>query len=360
MTEPTATKKSAVAELEEESLAEFIGKVGPGAEGVKLYRRAIDGKYEYLTTLPLDGFSEEGVQDMMGGGRYQARLVDGGGKFVAGGSRVFRIAGRAKVWPEEEPPAGPAEPSINFELLKLMTERQGGGNAVELAVAMTTAMMTAITPLIAALAERPRGGEGGSPMGDYLDLFLKAHELGRDSSPSEGGYERVVRDLGVPVLNLLGQSVQQDRARVLNPGEGVPNMGAQVTAVTPTAAGPELPPWVHAMRPWVPMLVKVANEGKDPELYAELVLDHAGAYLVPLLDAQGAAGTTEALLTYLPDLRAVEPWIRQLVDASDALTTEGEGAAPEGGGDQYGPEDEPLEGDVGAPPEDDVEAPPEE
>ena len=330
----TAEKKRdpTPAELELESLGEFLGRVGPGAEGVKLYRRESDGKYAYLTTLPLDGFSEEGVKELMGGGKYQARLVDGGGKFIPGGSRVFRIAGRPKLLPEDEPPAAPGAEPFNLELLRLMMERgqQGQGNPMELAVGMTTAMMAAITPLIAALAERRPAAEG-NPMGDYLNLFMKAHELGRDSAPGEaGGYDAIIRNLGGPVLNLLGQSVQADRARMLSPGEGDPNTGAQVGEAAPA---PEVPPWVAAVAPWVPMLLKVAREGKNPELYAELVLDHAGEHLLPLLDGQGAAGTANALLHYFPDLRTVEPWTRQLVQALDTLTAGGEDGAPEGAED---------------------------
>lgn len=304
----TKESKDAAAEREEESLKGFLSRLaGEGAESVKLYRRNRGGHREYLSALTLDQVSEEAIQEQMGGGRYTAQLINSEGLYIPGGSTTFTIAGALKPWPPPEPEVEQLDPEKLLELAR--AQQPPPQDRTEIYTALITAVSSILAPIIAGAMARSEN----QPVGDF-DNFLKAFKLGQGAADREGGYETVLRELGAPTLKLLQTGIEQGK---------VPAVPAPAAAAAPAApeVAPHAPPWVSEIRPYVPVLMRLADEGRNPGLYADLILDQASETILPLLDSWGVDGLLAALEGYFPDLSPRAGWIRSLLE--EMLEVEG-------------------------------------
>lgn len=307
-------RKDPAAEREEESLRGFLSRLaGEGAESVKVYRRNRGGHREYLTTLTLDQVSEEAIQESLGGGRYTAQLINSEGLYITGGSTTFTIAGASKPWPPPEPEVDQLSAEQLLELAR--AQQPEPKDRTEIYTALITAVSSILAPIIAGAMAR-----GESPAGGDFENFVRAFELGRTATEGEGGYERVIRELGAPTLKLLEKGIEQGKtaapAAARAPGPpGAPG---------PAELAPHAPPWVQQVAPYVPALIRFADEGRNPGLYADVILDQASETILPLLDSWGVDGLLQALEGYFPDLSPRAGWIRSLLEEMlEAIETQG-------------------------------------
>lgn len=320
-----------------------LGVEDPDAEGqlakVTLSRR--DGRgsnYAWLETFEdPEEFTLEAVRERYGGGEYQARLMDPAGQFIK--TRTFKIAGPSKRPPEEEPAprATPELEAVRVQLEELRAElaraREPKGSdalldmfkiVVPMMTAMQQASATAMAPLLEALAKRDK------PALDPLEMLERAADLleRRNGGGGSGGYEGVIREVGLPLLGKLHELAHQERApgELANP-ESAPVLHRRPVPPPPVSGSPMLPPWAQLIAPHLEGLLTLATVRADPAFAVEKVLENASEEELSFIGDQldkGDDGRAEFFALFPPAMR-YRSWFDSFFDAlDDALPQEGE------------------------------------
>jgi len=337
------------------NIDQVIDALEDQVEKVTIYRRLPGSKQAYLTIVPIDEFAAEGIQEYVaryyGGGRYLARLQDSTGKFIKG--YTFWID--ETVRPEAKAPAGAAVPgsptgnAVTDGLLAKVLEKavtgNGGGDMASMMQAIATiaagqasAMMTAMTPLLAKITELASGGGQGGNLKDLVAAIELGSSLGGDK---DEGYIPVIREVGVPLVRALEQYMASLKGgapspvRSINPAVAkLPPTPGAPAAPAPVAAAPAGPPWVAVLAPHIPRLVDFAVHGGDPGMVAGIVYNTNPPLARWLEDAVEAAEFPAVLLQHFPALAPHAEWVDALLDEfreDEAVATpEGETAAEDG------------------------------
>lgn len=363
-----------------EAILDELG--GPTEVRISVYRaQARGGQPAFLETIgaPLDRDVSQAIRDRFGGGQYQLqfRLVDEGG---IKRQRHLTIAGPPKPHPEEEPEedqegeetrARAQEEESEVQRLRRKLEEKTeelreaktmdlisglarevaslkeelrnppreaeGQNPAELALSILGAVQAQTQPYLQALLERKEPEPTAETM---MDAFFRGLEAANQLQ-SGNEYAGVIREVGKPLVGLLGQAIEQGR---------VPTMGG----ADPTMARPNPPdvapnpePWQRMIAPYVPHLMKWAQLGSDPEMRARLVLEEIpDAQLDQLAEAVYQDGFLEEFLAAVPAAQPHRPWFSmfygELRDGMDDIYTREEDAQEEGPGVEVG---------TGAPPD---------
>jgi hypothetical protein len=183
---------------------------GTGGHSVYLERRkdrGVDGGY--LGTMQLARTLLEDVKEQYGGGTYRARVVDASGAYVK--SITFSIAGRPKIPAEDRAPveATPAPASMTrletllvrlVEKLDAPTPPPAPFDPVAQFAAMANAMkavMPSTTP--------------PDMLGTMKELLQFSRELDGGRGGDAGDFAGAVRDVGVPLVNAIGEQVKLNR-----------------------------------------------------------------------------------------------------------------------------------------------------
>lgn len=299
---------------EADALQRLLASLPGAGVRVQLWRYESNGERAFLDTVDGEVFDPAWVRDNYGGGKYQARCVDGTGTFIPGAS-TFRISG-----PPIEParPKRAADPEDEPAWARRLEDRlerlEGRGatdpvqSAVQLATTMTSALMGSITPMIDRLGE-----QGGPSYADLLALVREGVELGRESK-GDAGYAPVIERLGVPLMDIIRHEAA---ARGLGGGAPAPGPGAPRPNPAGSPSGTPRPPWAAHMEPHVPGLVQLAAVHSDPEWVAQVVVldrldDVGGAFLAEELVR---ADFTRDLFGQFPELAPHREWVRDLVEA---------------------------------------------
>lgn len=264
----------------------------------------------YLTTHHGADLTLEQLRADFGGGQFQLSLMNGSGYLKA---VTLDIEGPPK---QEDPPAAPAAPVAHAP--------QSGGEALQQAVQIATMMQTAQSALLAPLLEAltaQREVREGPTAADLMNALLQGIELGKEGARDGDGYGHVVRELGVPLLGLLGRGGPlTPGAAPAAPGGALPAPGAPgappagpaaPSGGAPPPGGPsELPGWAQMLRPHVPNLVTLAKLRADPEYWAgqtEGQLDDDQAELLVDQLVRGDA-FLEDLERHFPELALYRRW----------------------------------------------------
>ena len=344
------TQQVAAPTDEELDIESFIDELGDSAVNVYLSRYDKEkGRFAWLATMPVDEFSQDNVARQWGGGRYMARVKNSDGRFFKGASRVFFIDESIKPTRAGEQPGGNGVTGFERELLlKLVTERSGGSDIAgqmqaiaTIAASQASAMMTAMTPLLAKITELASGGGKGGAIGD----LIAAVELGTNlSGTKDEGYLPVIREVGVPLVKALeqyftglkGRNARPAPATSIQPGVGHPPGPGTPREVAPPAdnpAAPQAPPWVQMLAPYIPKVIDFAVHGGDPNVVAGLVYSSNPPMARLLEDMVEQAGFSAQLLQTFPGLQAHAAWVDQFLD--------------EFRGEEIGEEIEPVTADQG-------------
>jgi hypothetical protein len=313
------------------NLDQVIDEMEDQVDKVVLYRVSPGQKQAYLRTITIDEAGDGGVQDYVaryyGGGQYLARLQHGR-LFVKG--YTFRIDESVK--PQAAPSTvalavAPGNTVTDGLVIKLLEKAVDGGGKTDLAGMMqaiatiaagqASAMMTAMTPLLAKITELASGGGKGGSMADLVAAINLGAELGGDK---EEGYLPVLREVGVPLVKALETYMAQMQTkrgaaspvRSIQPAVAAASPGTPAPAVAPEQ--PTGPPWVAMLAPYVPKLVDFAVHGGDPNIVAGLVYRSNPPLARFLEDAVTDPAFAPALVQHFPALAPHGLWVGQLLD----------------------------------------------
>lgn len=293
-----------------------LAELGEDIAKVLIYRRPPKGdRQAYVGTLDANEFSLDSVARMWGGGRYLVRLKDETGRIVKGAT--FYIDDAIEPAPKAATPDGKSatgNPLLDTILAKLIENSLGGGGKSQdlgqVAVGMSTAMITAMAPLLAKITELSSGR--GSSATEMLQLI----EFGAERfGERDTGFAGVVREVGLPLVNTLERALggAAGARRLPAAPEGGPPVSPPVAPAAPAPA-PNTPPWVVAFRPYVATLVQFASRNDPPGMWAA-VLDVQMPRVARFLAEQVVHPEfTEQLLTYFPQLVPYRAWVEQFLD----------------------------------------------
>lgn len=292
-----------------EDVDALLAELGPEATEVQIYQVERGGRHNYLETWEPSEFSLDAVKERWGGGRFQVRLKGPGRGYIK--QRAFRIAGPSLLAPAGLPAAlatGPqAAPTSSPEVTELRREvaslreliqGQERGSRFEEMIALTRL-----------LTERER------PAVDPVDTLLKGIELAEKMGSGSSGYSEVLNRLGVPLLDFLQEQAAKEK--------GAPPGAPKQPAALPAGSGqpsPDIhaPAWVPSLAPWVPQLLQLAAAGRNPQLYAALIVDtlEGNPDQTPLALLRDAVGQGDAFLAefyqHVPDALQRSEWFGEL------------------------------------------------
>lgn len=297
----------------------FLDSLGESAKSITLTVQDEKEKtrWNYLARIPLDDFSLEGIKEQYGGGRYRARILDEDQHYVKGGSFAFAIDGRFKRPSAEVPGPSPSAPppssasapeSTALGELKEVVRQQG-----DMMIRLMEKMSSQPDPLsmVLKVAEvmKPNAGPSQSMdlagmFGLFSTIFTKGMELGQNAT-GEGGYVPVLKELGAPLLGMLTERLQKGEAAL----EKVNKSG--ITTVAPPKATLD-----SFIKIYMPQLLMLARMGKDPELYADVMLDQVpDIWVEELVGRVQQPDFVDKLKALYPDIVPHEAWFKKLADS---------------------------------------------
>ena len=248
---------------------------------VVLKRRNAKGQLAMLDIMAVADFNIDRVMQDWGGGRYIAAAYKNQVKMGQIQFEIDESIPKRTPIKEVQPPSqaqgavpGPAsedpriaalERSIQStnDLMKVMitalVSKQGNGSESALDTGLKIAeMITSRTPA----PDKPS-------FTDLKDIFIAGIEA---KAAAEGGgdegYLPVLKTFAEPISKVLNAALSRDRGTMA---------GSVPVAVNPSQPQPALlagPAWLVHLRPHVNTLLAWAKAGKDPELYAEVILDN--------------------------------------------------------------------------------------
>jgi hypothetical protein len=261
-----------------------LAELGENVSSVTLYRAKDNkpGDWDFVSRLAATEFTPDYVKDQYGGGDYKVIIVDS----VQGPLNpvFFSIDRRfvGKVWASGSTASvvaqGTGDPfrdkMMEILLAKALTPAPAPPNSsketIELALAIITAMKS--------------GGGSADVMEQVTAMISTATTLAQAMNPPEG-----LSGVASQFLPVIERLVPQRAARaslripqtppVHNPPAAAASAPAatvtMTTEVQPPArvAGSIIPKWLAPFRTIVAHVVKLADRGSDPNVYAEMAID---------------------------------------------------------------------------------------
>lgn len=331
-----------------------------GAEGkVVLKRRNSKGQLGALGVMAAVDFSIERVIGDWGGGRYVAVFYKGDEKldtmtFEVDESIPPRVPDQIKE--EIKPQLMFQQPQQPREDGRMQTLERSILAMQESIKQQNELIRTVVTAALAGRASGDGNGMGGNALemgmkiaeliaqrtpvtqpafADIKDIFLAGLEAKNAAEGGEDGYGGVLKAFAGPIARVLDTAMSNDKRRLMPPPQpaqpGQPAQPAQ--PAQPTVQGPA---WLIHLQPHLNAILSWAKAGKDPELYAEVILDNVepGAQM----EIQAAAQDPEFVsktLAALPMFVPYSAWATAVLTNIKELLT----APPE-------EEDEPAAGQV--------------
>lgn len=178
-----------------------------------------------------------------------------------------------------------------------------------------------------------------------IDMFIQGISLAKELGPKDG--ETNTSDLLLKGLEMFGPTISEATKQAalsranpqqLPPGNPPGHLSEQNTPTNADAQREhEMGLMKIAMQHQVAFLIKQAEAGKDPELYAELLLDQVGVERA--LDFIGQPDAMKKLIELNPAVQLHHVWFDQLKAAIIDLTTDDDG------GEDNSNEPAPVSGD---------------
>lgn len=259
---------------------------------VILKRRNAKGQIGALGVMPSPEFSIERVIEDWGGGRYIAVVYDKTNTKI--GQVTFEVDESVPQRTPKvvEPAPGPGVADIARFPQAMEDPRIA---ALERAVASTNDTMKAL--LFALVKERPQAQSAGTEalglglkiaemmaarsappsFADIKDVFLAGLEAREAAENTDEGFMGVVKAFSPAIGKLVEKATSQPVPLPPPP----PLIAGAAPPVIPPSASPSTvkeppmvgPAWMLHLRPHLPRIQKWAKEGRDPEVYAGVILD---------------------------------------------------------------------------------------
>lgn len=181
--------------------------------------------------------------------------------------------------------------------------------------------------LIQSLAALKQMTEPTESTGDAVKMLIQGLTLAKDLQPKEG--ETNTSDILLKALDTFGPTIAAASGRALPPALGGPTPGAPgASGAAAAAADPQVAKDAEAerqkgmqsaaMRQQLAWLIKQAAAGKNPDLYAELLLDQVGEAVV--LDFIGKPDAMDKLIALDGNVSLYRPWFDSLKNCIHDLT----------------------------------------
>lgn len=290
-----------------------------GAQYVLLHRRNDRDatKWDHEGKIPTADFSVEAVKEQYGGGDYRVQPVGEKGRFL-GQPVEFSIDHRFK------PTRGPLAVG---DAITEAGAAAGGGNTLArieklLEMNLMLSMRGQHAPGAAAPVTDPfegalkiatlmKGSQAGPSVTEMMETLFKGMKIGQDMAGGERSGFAALADSATPLFGALAKSIEAD-------AEAKARRSLRVMPAAPNPLPGEpvpMPTWHDSVRPYIPQLVKLAQAEKDPELYADLVLDQLSAEVYDQVEREARNRTApeflELFLAAFPELRAYQLWCQE-------------------------------------------------
>lgn len=328
----------------EDELLQAIGELGESQGVCRIYRQRRGAlRPVYVTDIPAHEFTLPYLQQHCGGGLYIVKVLDGN-------RRHFKQATVEVEGPEVTPGPGPApSPSMAVTaapspLEMMLGELTKSSQAIAAALLQRPAPPDEATIRSRLLEEMKamREAMGGASALDptkIVDVLKTGIDLAKDSAgggEAAGGYGpiimRAVEILGPQVAELLtaaaGRAAQAPaRLPIAPPERGAPPEAREVSPTPAPPASSEVDPVKlqehierKLMQTWVPKLVQMAADERDPVLYADLIIDQVPRATV---DRLLEGDLIERLAEFDGRVRIHAQWFRDLGQAvREGLSTD--------------------------------------
>jgi len=313
----------------EEDISAILARLGNDNKAhVRLYREVRGGKLEFLDKFsPAEwlALDVDGVKDNYGAGDYRIRVYDEHSKVR--GNRGFSIARLPTLNAVPAPPVAQA-PSEHIAsvvanavaaTLAPVLERLASATGNRESFLRELVQYKTLFAPVAAAASLPMPAPN-----DPLDMLRKVLDISKDLKSD--GAEKTVSDVMLELLQQFGP-VLTERMQQMRAASGAAGAAPQARGIV---AGPVLPTTPtgatqvqsaeDSMRFSVSFLVAQAEMKKDPELYADVVLDQLPQDWIE----QSMSMTTDELLALLatldPRVNQHAEWFRELHTKMKELT----------------------------------------
>lgn len=289
-------------------------ELGEQAEKILLHRRYPNGRYGFMTEYLPDDFSLLRVRDEFGPGEYLAQYID----------QEKRQTGRASFMidapPKKEEPSQPVVAQApGFDGIREILQQQ-----TELIRALLEkSQIAAKTPqhdpfdMAIRLAEVLRPNERPErSFSEVAEIFKAGVDLAARAEKGDEGYSGVIEKFAPPVLSIL-ESAARGRnggSRPPPPRVAPPPSPNQPAPEPQPTMDPNAPSWMVHLQPHIPTLLGWARMGKDPELYAAVILDNLdpGAAL-EVEEAAQADDFVEKTFAALPMFKPYSAWAKSIL-----------------------------------------------
>jgi hypothetical protein len=253
-------------------------------------------KQGYCRTFNMADISPETIREIYGGGTYRLKVKDSNGKFVHGGSEVIEIIDEPKVgvvMPAGQP--APMETLDGIAKIAAMFKPGTSDGGMAAMIPLILGMMDSQSKLFASMMNRPRdelkiadiialvksSGEGSDP----VKLLLQGLELGKGLG---GGGETGWMDIGKSALEAIGPMLAQQREANGLPAHDTTTRQRPALPAPKPGEAPAQPRGegdvgliqkLNWLKQQVNILIHHAARNKNPELYAEVMLDNLPPFI---------------------------------------------------------------------------------
>ena len=316
-------------DAESDVIAELRG-IGAG-DGLRYRVSKVSGKpgeaAGYCATYDAGDLSLDAIREQFGGGKYRIRVVDMAGQYK--GNATVDIVGLPKIAAPSAPAAPPPQDyngiASIIEALKKGQPAPDGNNAtmtlmlgmIENQGKMFQAMMTANKgPSVAEILAIVNAQGGGGNSKSSVDLLLEGVKLARELGGGGGG-EDSMTSVAKEGLGILGQLIEQRGApaaqhsapRLPPPAAGAV-AAAPVAVIQPEGGNVGILEKINWLKRQTAGLVLQASRDKDPELYAEVMLDNLPPFISPqeILQRLSAADAVDQLAALNSDVLQHREW----------------------------------------------------
>jgi hypothetical protein len=326
-----------------EDVLEAIAELGGACSEISISRRDARRKYAYLDRVPADEFSLDWLKDTYGGGEYLARFIDSAKQFR--GSKTFTIDG-----PSKQPPVAGADDRRSELREVLQSVRELVDSQREAQAKETTTLLSEMVKEARADAEEARRenrellmklievrGKGRGDESRTLKLYDRMFEVLDRVAESKTEIMEENAHLRAQLAEAPGGLIDPVTGRVMEklldairplravaPAPGVQS-GARAEPGTAEAESsaepaPGRPTWTALFQHYIADMVKLAQDDRDPALYADLLVDQLPREAVSVLytaisDHGGPDGFLEVLSRTWPAVAQHREWFSEYLRA---------------------------------------------
>lgn len=342
---------------EDDAIAELRGMGASAEYKFTVARAASNGKAGgYCATYGVGELSLDAIREQFGGGKYTIRVTDAAGRYVT--NRTVEIVDLPKVGAVLQAAAVAQPPTDMNGLAAVIAAMKPDASGQKDMTPLLIAMMESQTKQMIAMMNRPVpvgptltdllaliNANKPAPEESSVKLLLQGLELGRTMNGGESSMMDIAREgLGM-IAPLLARQEQEQPRRPMRqlpaPNDeqaagAVPAVteAAPVRAANPKAGNAAMMQKLNWLKNQLAILLVQASRGKDPELYAEVMLDNLPPFLTEdeILQRMSDDNAVANLAMLEPRVKDHLEWFEAFREACISLLSEEEGEpGPQGG-----------------------------